>query len=196
MALASRISALLFLVSPAILAGQTSLTLSGGPASWDLSGTGTGTTVALRWDRGLTDDRSRGPVALEVGLAWFQDGQAGQGAVDLLLPEAGLRIGLPGPFDVGAGAGWAIGLEDRSGDDLALWAALAADVNIGGHWSIRPELRLRTVDPWAGTIVDYGLGLRRTFRRDRRPAAAAGAERADTLIRDLPTAGAPHWGPL
>lgn len=65
---------------------------------------------------------------------------------------------------MGAGAGWAIGLEDRSGDDLALWAALAADVDIGGHWSIRPELRLRTVDPWAGTIVDYGLGLRRTFR--------------------------------
>ena len=149
---------------PSVVAAQSGLTLYGGPAGWDLSGTGTGTTVAFRWDRVLADPPVLGPFSAEVGLGWFQDGETGQGAVDLLLPEAGLRVGLPGPFDLGLGAGWAIGLEDRGGDDLTLWTALAANVSIGTHWSLRPELRLRSVDPWVGTIGDYALGVRRALR--------------------------------
>lgn len=152
------------LLVPSAVAAQSGLTLSGGPASWDLSGTGTGSTLAFRWDRRLADPTGLGPVSLEAGLGWFQDGQVGQGAVDLLLPEAGLRIGLPGPLAVGLGAGWAIGLEDRSGDDLTLWAALGADVDIATDWSLRPEVRVRSVDPWVGTIADFALGLRRAIR--------------------------------
>ena len=150
--------------TPAALTAQSGLSLYGGPASWDLSGVGTGTTVALRWDRTLVDLPGPGPLSIEAGLGWFQDGQKGQGAVDLLMPEAGLRIGLPGSFDLGVGAGWAIGLEDRNGDDLTLWAALAVDLGIGTDWSLRPELRVRSVDPWVGTIADYALGIRRVLR--------------------------------
>lgn len=150
--------------TPSALAAQSGLTLSGGPASWDLSGTGTGTTVAFRWDRALAHPSAVGPLALEVGLGWFQDGATGQGAVDLLLPEAGLRIGLPGPLALGLGAGWAIGLEDRSGDDLTLWTALGADLPIANEWALRPEIRVRSVDPWVGTIADYSLGIRRALR--------------------------------
>lgn len=154
----------IFLWMPSALAAQSGLTLSGGPASWDLSGTGTGSTVAVRWDRQLADPTGLGPVSLEAGLGWFQDGQVGQGAVDLLLPETGLRIELAGPFALGLGAGWAIGLEDRSGDDLTLWAALGADVAVARDWSLRPEVRVRSVDPWVGTIADFALGVRRALR--------------------------------
>lgn len=149
--------------TPPGAAAQSGLALYGGPAHWDLSGVGTGTTVAVRWDRALIDAPGL-PLSLEVGLGWFQDGQAGQGAVDLLLPEAGVRLGLPGPFDLGAGAGVAIGLEDRNGDDLTLWTGVAAEVGIARAWSLRPELRVRSVDPWVGTIADFALGIRRTFR--------------------------------
>lgn len=155
---------LLFASAPSAVAAQSGITLAGGPAGWDLSGTGTGTTFALRWDRGLARFSTLGPLSVEAGLSWFQDGQTGQGAVDLLLPEAGLRIGLAGPLQLGVGAGWAIGLEDRSGDDVSLWAGLSADVGIGTDWFLRPELRIRSVDPWVGTIVDYSLGVRRLFR--------------------------------
>lgn len=119
--------------------------------------------MALRWDRALTDPQPLGTLSVEAGLGWFQDGQKGQGAVDLLLPEAGLRVGLGGPFELGLGAGWAIGLEDRSGDDLTLWASLSADVGIGADWALRPELRVRSVDPWVGTIADFALGIRRAL---------------------------------
>ena len=146
---------------PSALAAQGGLTLSGAIASWDLAGTGTGTTVAIRWDHRLADLSAPGPLSLELGLGWFQDGQAGQGAVDLLLPEAGLAVGLPGPFYLGVGAGWAIGLEDRNGDDLTLWSALGAQVPVAGVWSLRPEIRVRAVDPWVGTVADFALGVRR-----------------------------------
>ena len=149
---------------PSSLAAQSGLTLSAGPASWDLSGTGTGTTVAIRWDRDLAHPLVFGSLAFEAGLGWFQDGQTGQGAVDLLLPEVGVRMGLVGPFALGLGVGWAIGLEDRSGDDLTVWAALGADFPVGADWSIRPEVRVRSVDPWVGTIADYAFGVRRSFR--------------------------------
>ena len=148
---------------PSPLFAQSGLALYGGPASWDLSGVGTGTTVAVRWDRVVAHPSILAPLSLEAGLGWFQDGQTGQGAVDLLLPEVGLRAGLPGPFDVGLGAGLAVGLEDRSGDDLTLWAALAANVGLGTDWSLRPELRVRSVDPWVGTIADYAVGVRRAL---------------------------------
>jgi len=148
---------------PVSLGAQAGVTLAGGPASWDLSGTGTGTTLALRWDRAVTDPTGTAPLSLELGLGWFQDGQSGQGAVDLLLPEVGARVGLPGPLDLGAGVGWAIGLEDRNGDDLALWAALGADLPLGSGWSLRPELRARSIDPWVGAVTDYSLGVRRAL---------------------------------
>ena len=149
---------------PAALSAQAGLTVSGGVASWDLSGTGTGTTVAVRWDQRLAEPSSLGPVWLDIGLGWFQDGQAGQGAVDLLLPEAGLGVGLPGPFYLGLGAGWAIGLEDRNGDDLTVWSALGAQVPVARGWSLRPEIRARSVDPWVGTVTDFALGVRRALR--------------------------------
>lgn len=154
----------LLLTVPSSLSAQSGLTLSGGPASWDLSGTGTGTTVAVRWDRAVADPGPLGPLSLELGLGWFQDGQTGQGAADLLLPEAGVRVGLPGPLDLGAGVGLAVGMEDRSGDDLTLWASLGADLGFAPGWSLRPELRVRSVDPWVGTVADYGLGIRRALR--------------------------------
>lgn len=158
------LSLIVLLSLPPALSGQSGVTLSGGPASWDLSGTGTGTTLALRWDRDLTAPATPGPIALDVGIGWFQDGQEGQGAVDLLLPEVGVRVGLPGPFAVGLGAGYAIGLEDRTGDDLTLWAALGADFPFSPGWSFRPELRVRSVDPWVGTVADYSVGIRRALR--------------------------------
>lgn len=132
---ASLLHVILFLLvvsAPSSVAAQSGITLAGGPAGWDLSGTGTGTTFALRWDRGLARIPALGPLSVEVGVGWFQDGQTGQGAVDLLLPEAGLRIGLASPLQLGVGA-------------------------------LRPELRIRNVDPWV-TIVDYSLGVRRLFR--------------------------------
>ncbi len=163
-ALARLLGALALLALPGAVAAQGGLTLSAGPASWDLSGTGTGTTVALRYDRAFAHPRSFGPVSFEVGVGWFQDGQKGQGAVDLLLPEGGVRVGLAGPLDLGVGAGWAIGMEDRSGDDPTLWAALGANLGLGGAWAVRPEIRLRAVDPWVGTVADFSLGIRRALR--------------------------------
>lgn len=160
-----RLLTLVFLLlMPSTLAAQSAVTLSGGPASWDLSGTGTGTTFSLRWDRDLAHPLVFGSLALEAGVGWFQDGQAGQGAVDLLLPEAGIRMGLVGPFALGLGAGWAVGLEDRTGDDITVWAALGADLFVASDWAIRPEVRVRSVDPWAGTIADYAVGIRRVIR--------------------------------
>ena len=77
---------------PSALAAQGGLTLSGAIASWDLAGTGTGTTVAIRWDHRLAD------------------------------------LSAPGPL------------------------------------SLRPEIRVRAVDPWVGTVADFALGVRRGRR--------------------------------
>lgn len=145
--------------APRAAAGQVALSAAAGAASYDLSGVGTSGVAAVRVEA---------PV-----LPWV-DVQAGTGffwypsqAVDdraMLLPEAGLMVRLPAlPLYLGAGVGHTLGVKGEQDDEPTLYAALGADLEDRGGWAIRPEIRLRAVDPWVGTIADFTLGVRRRF---------------------------------
>ena len=70
---------------------------------------------------------------------------------------------VPGkiPLIVGAGAGHTIGVRGNPTDELTLYAATGLEIEDRAGWAVRPELRLRAVKPWAGTIADFTLGVLR-----------------------------------
>ena len=37
--------------------------------------------------------------------------------------------------------------------------AAGLDLSMGRRWVVRPEVRVRAVDPWAGTIADLAVGV-------------------------------------
>lgn len=137
------------------LAGQ-SFTVAAGVSTYDLSGTGTEAVGSLRVD---------GPVAAglrwQAGLGFFRyEAQFGDDRT-LFLPEAGLEWHPPvGGLPLYLGAGVGANLERGPGDnDATLYGAVGLDLGTG-DFSLRPEVRVRAVDPWVGTMADFTLGLR------------------------------------
>lgn len=150
--------AVLGVVSPADAAGQTTASFSVGAAEYDLAGTGLTGTGAVRIERRVAAALS---VQVGTGLFWYET--QGDQRVAMLLPEVGVLAHLPSgfPLYLAVGAGHTLGVAGSPDDDPTLFAALGVDLGDPGGWGVRPELRVRTVDPWIGTIADFAISVRR-----------------------------------
>jgi hypothetical protein len=134
------------------------VTVAAGAASYDLSGVGTSWTASACYGHPLA-----GRVVLEAGATLF--GYETQGASDrlFLMPEVGVGVTLPaGPvaFVLSAGGGLSAAVKGDEQTDATLHAALALDLPAAGRLALRPGVRYRAVDPWAGTVFEYTLGVR------------------------------------
>ncbi len=149
--------ALAVLAGTAEAEGQTSVSVSGGAAPYDLSGTGTSGVVAARVDVALNRW-----VSGQAGSSYFWYTTQADRSVAMLIPEVGIMVSPPTlPLYLGAGIGHTVGTKGDRPGKFELYAALGADIEAGGGWAIRPEGRLHNVDPWVGTIMEVTLGVRR-----------------------------------
>lgn len=137
------------------------LAVAGGVVQYDLSGTGTTGFGAARLEVPLTS-----VVLLEPGLTFSRyDAQFGS-SVSLLFPEVQLQLqgrGVVSPY-IGVGVGPALAFaEGESDTELSLSGALGLRVRVDPQWRIGGELRIRAIDPFAGTTAEWGLGVSRRF---------------------------------
>ena len=139
---------------------RLSLGVIGGASQYDLSGTGTAAFGGLRLD---IESRGTRSLVFETGLHLFSYETQFDDRQDLWLPEISMQLQRLGqtvrPY-LGVGAGYAFG----SGESAAtLSASVGSRFRLADRWSLRGELRVRSVDPWVGTLADWGLGLSRTL---------------------------------
>lgn len=138
--------------------GRTAFTLSGGAAPYDLSGTGTSWVAGAEVARPLAGS----VLVAEAGTRLFSYRSQGGSTVTHLFPEAGLRLHVPmdplRPY-VGAGAGGSLVVEGRADAELTLHAVLGLRIRANPNWHLRPEMRIRSVDPWTGTVADFTVGV-------------------------------------
>lgn len=134
--------------------------LVGGPAQYDLAGTGTTGFGALRFELLMSP-----AVILEPGLTYAPYEPTIGETVHLLIPELQLQLqtssGRVRPY-IGGGIGVVRAVQP--GDDVsdfALSAAAGVRLGFGWKWGALGEVRVRAVDPFHGNIVEYTLGLTR-----------------------------------
>ena len=138
----------------------TAIALVAGPFQYDLSGTGTSVFGAARLEIPLARY-----LLLEPGLTFGRyDAQFGS-AVSLLFPEVQIQVGgtrgQVNPY-LGAGVGPAFAFSNGASDtELALSGAVGVRVRLTREWGARAELRVRAIDPFAGTTAEWGLGISR-----------------------------------
>lgn len=142
--------------------GRMDLSVLAGPSPYDLSGTGTGfaarATITLR----------PGPrvLLIEPALGYFSyEPQLAGSRQHWFLPELGVYLGAFGgtvrPYGgIGLGSGWSTGA-GSSRQEFTLHAAAGLRIALTENWSLRGELRLRSVDPWTGNMADFGFGVSR-----------------------------------
>lgn len=145
---------------PAAAQRTTALTVGGGAALYDLSGVGTS------WAAGAELSTPVGSLMLaEVGSRLFRYESQGQRHVTHLFPSAGLYLDAGGR-DFRAYAGGGVGLslvpEGPGETDLTLHAGGGFRIRIRPRWLVRPEIRVRSVDPWTGTTGEFTVGM--TYR--------------------------------
>ena len=158
----SRLALTLALFIPnAMLPAQTTLGVSAGVATYDLSGTGN-TRVYSAW-LGTPIAGSR-YVSTELGVATFNYRTQGNTRRTHWLPEAMLQAELPlrriQPY---LGAGLGASLTSGSSAVATVSGALGARALFGTNWIGRGELRVRVIDPWVGTTADWTIGIGRRF---------------------------------
>lgn len=164
------------LAAPASGQLRPGLTVAAGPSPYDLSGTGTGLVVGAAADLPVTRH-----FVVESSLRYFRyTPQSVRGILSgtqvisrrtpqpnvFLFPEMTVQFQLPlgrvHPY-LGAGAGAALVVDGPGDEELTLHGAAGARVALGGRWNVRPEFRLRSVDPFTGSMGDVTLGLRYSF---------------------------------
>lgn len=152
--------ALVCTVLPQSIAAQAAISASVGAATYDLSGVGTSGIAAVRGELPLTS-----AVHFQVGTGFFWYGSQFDDQIAMLLPEAGVLAHVPVgvPLLLGAGVGHTLGVKGNQDDDPTLYVAAGLELEDRAGWAVRPELRVRVVDPWAGTIADFTVGVRRSF---------------------------------
>ncbi len=133
------------------------LSAAAGPSLYDLSGTGTGLAAGVWLGYPL-----RPFLLAEAGVGYFRYTTQSNTDVSYLLPEVGIRVGAPlgqvFPY-FGGGAGFASVITGGAGTDLTLHVALGIRAWISSRVGFRGEGRLRSVDPWAGNMVDLTGGV-------------------------------------
>lgn len=142
---------------------RPSIVASAGLAPYDLSGTGTTGIYGLSAAFPL-----QSVLVAETGVRYLHYGSQFGRSTSYLMPEAGLQVEpvLQGPVRpyLGVGAGPALVLDGGTGNILAtLYAALGARIPFGDGWLLRPEARLRSVDPWHGSDLELTAGLGHVF---------------------------------
>jgi hypothetical protein len=133
------------------------VSLLAGPSPYDLSGTGTGFAAGAWVDYAVWPF-----LLLEAGSGYFRYTTQGDSDLSYLLPEAGFRAGVPaGPLFpyTGGGVGFASVVSGGEGTDLTLHVVLGVRAWVTSQLGVRAEGRLRSVDPWAGNMVDLAGGL-------------------------------------
>ncbi len=140
---------------------RIALALSGGITTYDLAGTGTA---------GVAEAAAYLPVlsffVVEAGLGFLRydqyDDPQLSSHVSYLLPELSFQVQVPGrvanPY-LGGGAGLAVVVEGRSATDMTLHAVLGVRAWLGARWGARSEVRLRSIDPFAGNTFDFTVGI-------------------------------------
>lgn len=139
--------------------GKGEIAVTAGPSSYDLSGTGT--SFAGRASLSLAP--GNGVVVIEPSFGYFRYDTQGDASTTWILPEVAVQLRARGgavrPY-IGAGAGIGFGKSgDFSTEELTLHAAVGARVPLSDNVALRAEMRVRSVDPWAGSMVDFGFGF-------------------------------------
>lgn len=138
------------------VAAQTRLTVQAGPAQYDLSGTGWSGIFGVHLERRVAPG-----VRIEAGSGMFWYSTQGDSRVVMLLPEVGVALQAPNPLPiyVAAGLGHSLTLSGTQSDELTLFAAFGLSFEALGGWIVRPEVRLRIIDPWVGGVGGYTIGI-------------------------------------
>lgn len=148
----------------------TALTVGGGAALYDLS-SGVGTS----WAAGAELSTPVGGLMLaEVGGRIFRYESRGRRHVTHVFPSAGLYLDAGGrDFRAYAGGGVGMSLvpEGPGETALTLHAGGGFRIRIRPRWLVRPEIRVRSVDPWTGTTGEFTVGM--TYRFG--PGAGSGS---------------------
>lgn len=143
------------LASSSRVSAQRGLTIAAGLADYDLSGTGRAATA-----HGYVERPISSWLRVEYGTGLFYYRTQFGGHVGLLLPEVGITAQGPTflPLYLGVGAGYSVSVLGDRPHDPTLYGTLGLDLPFG-HLRLRPELRVRALDPWAATIGSYTLGV-------------------------------------
>jgi hypothetical protein len=153
----------LALFAPTATAAQegqpVTLSLVAGPSSYDLSGTGTSFAVAVQGAWELLP-----ALVVEPGLTFFSYEAQFADRVSYLFPELSIQAQLPRgtvrPFlGVGGGGGFVVSGQGETAGTLH--AVGGVRVQLDPRWSLRGELRVRSVDPWVGNTADFMFGVGR-----------------------------------
>jgi len=144
------------------LSRRIAISVMAGPTRYDLSGTGNAMTGSVRLD--LTGYPF---LVIELGLGYFHyrpDVGAGQ---TYLLPEIGAQlqatVGAARPY-LGVGIGVAEPSSGTITNNLqTLHVAAGLRFDLDRHWILRAEGRLRSVDPFKGSMLDLTAGIGRRF---------------------------------
>ncbi|HET7423380.1 MAG TPA: hypothetical protein VFJ92_07460 [Gemmatimonadales bacterium] len=154
---------LLALGAPSSTAAQegqpVTLSLTAGPSAYDLSGTGTSFAVATQGAWELLP-----ALVVEPGLTFFGYEAQFADRVSYLFPEVSIQAQLPRgtvrPF-LGVGGGGAFVVSGEGETAGTLHAVGGVRVQLDPRWSLRGELRVRSVDPWVGNTADFMFGVGR-----------------------------------
>lgn len=152
-------AALLLAVGPDAADAQraTAVTAGGGAAPYDLVGVGTA------WVAGVELTAPAGELLLaEAGGRVLRYETRSREHVTHVFPSVGLYLDAGGRdvrFYAGGGAGASLVAEGPGDADLTLHGAGGFRVRIRPRWLVRPEMRVRSVDPWAGVTAEFTLGV-------------------------------------
>lgn len=154
--LAAFATILLMLSLPNRARAQTAMAFSAGPAEYDLSGTGWAPTGGAYVERSV-----RPWLRVEGGFGVFGYDTQFEESVLMLIPEAGIAFQAPNPFPIylAVGAGHTLSVRGDYQDEPTLHGALGLSIAPSEEWRIRPEMRVRSVDPWVGTIAGFMVGV-------------------------------------
>ena len=143
------------------LTGQE-LGVKAGYASYDLVGVGSTWTASVAFGHPVG-----GPLALDAGASVLRYG-LGDSTRTLVIPEIGVTASLPLrqlALLISAGGGISLAAQGPGETEGTFYTGLALDIPTGGALSLRPAGRIRWVDPWAGTVADFSVGVVYRFRR-------------------------------
>lgn len=140
------------------------VSLLAGPSSYNLSGTGTALTAAVRFD--VPTGRW---FIIEPGIGFFRYRTRFGQTIKYLLPEIGFQFqpgrGAVRPY-VGVGAGFSEYLTGPGASPGTVHAAAGLRVGVTRNYGIRGEIRVRGLDPFSGQrMTDLSVGLTKRLGR-------------------------------
>jgi len=143
------------------------VSLSGGVSQFDLSGTGTAPTIAVRGSYPLNS-----VIRVEASLGWSRPEQRSQsGPNSLWTPEVQVQFAIPGRVSPYLGLGGGVAFEtgrDTGGFDPGSRVTASGSggirVGVASGWELIGELRVRGIgDVFEGSAAEWTVGVSRAF---------------------------------